>query len=320
MNFEEVYKEFLIYSKNRYKKQGFYNLSHDFNNKVLPYFRDRNIEDITKIDILNWQNKILEFNYRNSYNSRLYFCFNTFMQFCCDYHDLEHNYVKEVGCFRKKIEEKHFDFYNLREYRRFIRHLHSRIYKCYFEFLYFTGVRPSEAMALKLSDRKGFYIRINKNIQRKGNRELDTLKNSSSYRTIKIDLILRFHLWRLKRYYFKIYYDKNFDYFIFGGKRPLAPTTIDRYKFKACKEAHIRPITMHQFRHSHATLLLQRGIMINEVARRLGHSEVSTTLNIYAHTDLLQEKRVFNTLNSMRFNFFYNLSQDFKNFFSILKR
>jgi integrase len=105
--------------------------------------------------------------------------------------------------------------------------------------------------------------------------------------------------------------------FIFGGIKPLSPTTINRRKLEACEKANIRPITLHQFRHSHATLLLQKGIMINEVSRRLGHSKTSTTLDIYSHTDLTQEKRVLNTLNSLRFSCFSTLKYKLK---SLLKR
>lgn len=57
--------------------------------------------------------------------------------------------------------------------------------------------------------------------------------------------------------------------------------------------------------------------MINEVSKRLGHSKTSTTLDVYSHTDLTQEKRVINTLNSLRFNFFTVMKYKFK---SILKR
>ena len=42
--------------------------------------------------------------------------------------------------------------------------------------------------------------------------------------------------------------------------------------------------------------------MINEISRRLGHSDVSITLNTYVHTNKEQEKRVINTLNSLRLN------------------
>lgn len=78
------------------------------------------------------------------------------------------------------------------------------------------------------------------------------------------------------------------------------------------------PITLHQFRHSHATLLLQNGMLINEVSRRLGHSKVSTTLDVYTHTDLLQEKKVQDKLNFLRNNFFDTLHYNFKKLISIL--
>jgi len=41
-------------------------------------------------------------------------------------------------------------------------------------------------------------------------------------------------------------------------------------------------------------------LVINEVSRRLGHSKASTTLDIYSHTDKTQEKRVIDTLFSLR--------------------
>lgn len=111
----------------------------------------------------------------------------------------------------------------------------------------------------------------------------------------------------------------TFDYFVFGGKSPLSPTTINRYKLNASKQSKIRPITLHQFRHSHATLLLNKGVSIHEISKRLGHSKVSTTLDVYTHSNLEQEKRVLKTLNSLRFNFFDCLTYNFKKITFILK-
>jgi len=49
-------------------------------------------------------------------------------------------------------------------------------------------------------------------------------------------------------------------------------------------------------------LLVNEGIPINYVSNRLGHSKISTTLDIYVHYNLEQEKRVLSTLNSLRLN------------------
>ena len=318
MLFEDALEQYLEYARNRHKKQGFITLTSDFN-RILPYFKGKDIYFLTKFDIVNWQNQIYELNFKNGYISKLYIEFSSFMQYCCDYLNLNDNIVKQVGNFKLKYEEKKFDFYNLKEFNLFINAFDNYIYKSFFTFMFYTGVRPGECMALRFSDLEKDYVYIRHNLTTKGGRNLDTPKNVSSIRKIRIDKFLYRNLIKLRKYYTKKYSCSDYDYFIFGGKVPLSPTSINRYKKNACDKVGLRYITLHQFRHSHATLLLNNGILINEVSRRLGHSKVSTTLDVYTHTDLSQEKRVINTLNSMRFNFFITLTNGFKNLISILK-
>lgn len=213
----------------------------------------------------------------------LYSNFKVFIDYCvnCDY--LKENIVSQVGPFRKKIEYKEHHVYNIWQFRWFRFHLDNFVIKQYFNFMYFYGTRPSETMALRFIDLDGFKIHIRHSIHRKGKRELDTPKNQSSVRTIKIGLLTRFRIWFLKRYYIKIYGNYDNNYFIFGGVKPLAPTTIDKYKLNACNKAHICPITQHEFRHSYATRMISKGKPINKVSKSMGHSSISMTLDIYTH-------------------------------------
>lgn len=50
-----------------------------------------------------------------------------------------------------------------------------------------------------------------------------------------------------------------------------------------------RDLTSHVFRHNYASVLLDAGIPLKEVQYLLGHATASTTLNIYAHVDKVND-------------------------------
>lgn len=286
MSFTEAYEEFKIYASKRHKKQGFDTITNDFNLHILPYFNNCKLSDITKKDIINWQDNILSKNFSNNYNNKLYSTFSSFIKFSIDCGYIDINYLSEIGRFKKKIEKSKYDVYSLNEFRHFRCGIDNFVYKQFFNFMFFCGTRPGEAMALRFSDLNGRIISINHTIHRRGNRELDTPKNQSSYRSFKISYLMFVRIKLLRRYYVKKYgYGK--DYFIFGGLKPLSTTTIDRVKHRACIKKNIREITQHQFRHSYATYLIHKGVPIDYVSKTMGHSHNSTTLDIYLH----QEKK-----------------------------
>lgn len=289
VSFLDVYNDFLEYTKKRSKKQSYNTLYTDFNNHILPYFLDKDIKELTKVDIINWQNIILDFNYSNNFNRKLYYTFSKFIEYCVLYSYLKENIVTQVEPFPKKNKLVEHVVYNRLQFWWFRFNLKDYVLKQYFTFIYYYGPRPGETMALKFTDNKGLRLRIIHNLQRKGKRELDTPKNKSSIRGFKISLLCKFRLWNLKRYYKKKYGTFDKDYFIFGGPKPLAPTTIDRYKKAAYEKAKLPPITQHEFRHSYATRKIHKGVAIDKVARSMGHTQVSTTVNVYLH----QEKNTF---------------------------
>ena len=90
------------------------------------------------------------------------------------------------------------------------------------------------------------------------------------------------------------------DWYIFGGKKPLSQTTIGRIKNKYCEIAGVKKIRLHDFRHSHATLLLSKSVPITVIAQRLGHSDIATTLNIYSHLVNTDVEKAINILNDIK--------------------
>ena len=58
-----------------------------------------------------------------------------------------------------------------------------------------------------------------------------------------------------------------------------------------------KQIRIHDFRHSHATLLYNNDVKVKMIQERLGHSDINVTLNTYVHTDKEQEKRLIKKIN-----------------------
>ncbi len=306
MLFEDVFEEFKIYASRRHKKQCFDTLTQNFNNHVLPFFKGKLINSLTIQDIISWQDYIIDKNYKNNTNKNIYCSFKSFLNYCvlCSY--LSTNLLSLVGGFKKKIENKEYHVYNLIDYFKFRKGLKNRVYRYFFDLLFFHGLRSGEAMALKFSDLQGKKLHVGKSIQRRGKRLLDTPKTAKSDRFLSLGIILRLELFILYCYYIKIFGYCD-DYFIFGGKIPLSPTSINRQKHFACTKSNIFEITIHEFRHSYATRMIKKGVSIDKVSKYLGHSSISITLDIYVHN----EKREWRSLSS-KIDLFNTITQNFK--------
>lgn len=283
--FDDVVEDFLEYAKRRHKKQGFETLSRNFKLHILPYFIDRYVNDLKEIDIIEWQNVIYEKNFRNSFNNTLFSTFSSFIKYCMLYHYINENIVLKVGNFKKKNEVKKHSTYNIFQFRWFKLHIKEYVYKQFFNFLFFYGTRPSEAMALKFSDIEGLKVNIYHSIQRRGKRELDTPKNQSSMRTIRVNLLMKYRFYRLKKKYQNEYSNFSDNFFVFGGVTPLSSSTIDRRKHEACLKSRIKEITQHEFRHSYATRMIAKGVPVDYVSRTMGHSKPSMTFDTYCHNE-----------------------------------
>jgi integrase len=61
----------------------------------------------------------------------------------------------------------------------------------------------------------------------------------------------------------------------------------------------LKVIRIHDYRHSHVSVLANNGINIQEIARRLGHSKVDMTWNTYSHLYPREEERAVDVLNNI---------------------
>ena len=90
---------------------------------------------------------------------------------------------------------------------------------------------------------------------------------------------------------------RNPDCFILTGTRKcMEPRTIQKRYSKCLKECQLPYLNFHSLRHSFATLGIQKGVDYRSLSEILGHSSVTTTLNIYAHSDMNRKRRCMEML------------------------
>ncbi|WP_337993312.1 site-specific integrase [Metamycoplasma hyosynoviae] len=144
-----------------------------------------------------------------------------------------------------------------------------------------TGMRFSEALAVTPNDFDFAHqiLSVNKTWDYKDSREFQPTKNKSSVRKIQID-------WMIVSQFSNLVKNLPPDKPIFIDDCTYNSTVNDRLE-KRCKKAKIPIITIHGLRHTHASLLLFAGVSIASVAKRLGHSSMTTTQKVYLH--IIQE-------------------------------
>lgn len=85
-----------------------------------------------------------------------------------------------------------------------------------------------------------------------------------------------------------------------GG--PLYPQNLQRWFSKFLKANGLRHIGLHGLRHTHTAMLASITDDFTQISRRLGHSELSTTMNIYTHLFENQDRKLSADLSKKFFS------------------
>lgn len=145
-----------------------------------------------------------------------------------------------------------------------------------------TGLRFSEALALTPADFDFVHqtLSVSKTWDYKEGTGFLPTKNRSSIRKIQID-------WQLVSQFAGLLKGLPIDKPIFVQNNKVYNSTVNEILTRYCKAVNIPVISVHGLRHTHASLLLFAGVSIASVARRLGHSSMTTTQKTYLH--IIQE-------------------------------
>ena len=174
---------------------------------------------------------------------------------------------------------------------------------------FYTGIRLGELCALRWSDfdqEAGTMSIIRtvsrtKSFQQEENRTallIGIPKSKKSVRKIPLPAFL------LKLAgEFKMYFADENRYVLSGKNTPIDPRSYQKLFKKVLEEAGVKDRKFHAIRHTFATRALELGVDIKTLSEILGHSNVSITLNIYAHSLMEQKKIAIDKLNEMHINY-----------------
>lgn len=271
---------------------------------ILPTFGAMQLENINIIVIQNWVNKLskklVNFSAVVSAHKRI-------LQYAVTMQLIPFNPAREIILPRKqktKNKVKYIPNNDLKIFLDYMDKIAPYQYGDYFDSVLYklllaTGCRFGELSALEWSDIdfKCKTVNINKNYSHIA-KEVSTVKSKAGNRVISID---NKTVLMLKQY-------QNRQRQIFQELGELTPSVVfatptrtymqitnrqhslKRHQ-KACNVSHF---TFHAFRHTHASLLLNAGISYKELQYRLGHANISMTLDIYSHLSKEKEKEAVN--------------------------
>lgn len=305
--FDSASTLFLNYEKNILKFQTFNLLERNFRLHIIPYFKEKKISDIKNNDLLFWYNEINQQKFCAQFKNELRTALVQLYDYLILYYDVSDNLPKKLSKFKnctKKREVVHV--WTIKDCRKFLKVSKNDIeYNCLFDFMLSNGVRIGEALALTFNDLEQKKIKISQSLSKDyvdGKQILQSTKTNRE-RYLYLDFKTKRKIKRLQKYYTKKYNNFNKNFYLFGGKETLKRTTIARKKDFYCKIANVPRIRIHDFRHTHASILYSATKNIKIVQERLGHANSNTTINTYIHIFDKEKKRTTRILNLLRLIF-----------------
>ena len=294
MTFASLMEHYLDDSRTRMKASTMQTKVSKANNYLLPYFGELPITAIDARKVRNWQNSMLKKDLKPSYLKLIHGELSAVFNYGIRYYGLTENPAKIAGAIGS-LNMKATNFWTLDEFNRALEQVIDIESKMLFTLLFWTGMRFGEALALTLNDFDfaNKTVRINKTKNRiSGDDSITAPKTEKSNRTIALsDEVIE----QVQRYV-ETFYDYNPKDLLFGYGR----TTFTNRLKEAARIAEVKVVSIHSLRHAHASLLIEMGFSPLLISERLGHDNVTTTMNIYSHLYPNKQQDIADGLNNLK--------------------
>lgn len=297
MTFDALIDIYLDDLRHRAKESTVISQEYIINNHLKPFFGKLPINKITAATIRKWKSTFDT----EKYAPGTLYCINrilsTILTFAVKFYHLPSNPTIAAGKMgSNKSKEMHF--LTLDEFGRLRAALladQEYVYAAAYSFLFLTGCRVGEMLALTKGDFnfEDNTVAINKTYIRIKSKDVITApKTEKSNRVITMPSslaeIIKEYLNGLGQISAK---QRIFDCI----SNASLWTTLRRY----AEKENLPSVRVHDLRHSHASLLIEQGVSVIDIANRLGHAKPTTTINIYSHAYPNKQKEIADNLQKV---------------------
>lgn len=268
----ELYFEDL---ENRLKKTTIAKKHYLSDSKVLPFFKNLEVNQITAAHIRKWQNELIgsKDGYSATYLKSISYQQYLIMQLSIIVYQSIHAVQPEV--WGKNADE--MQIWTVEQFKTAMQYCKVEEHKLAFEIMFYAGLRVGEVLALTPADiLPTKAISITKSVTRLHKEDIvSTPKTPKSIRVVPIPPFLYD---KIQAYISTIYEPDNETRLFMYAKGKL-----NKILKRCTEEAELPKIRVHDLRHSHVSLLIEMGYNVLLISQRLGHEKVDTTMNTYVH-------------------------------------
>ena len=298
--FDELFEKYMNYCKNierlayntNQKKEKLYN----------SFFKDKISKNINKTNELFWSSFIDDLNTTVKQKNEVIKCIKAFFNWCKDQNYIIDNPMDKVN--RYKVSKSEMKYWTPDELKTFLECVRSDLNssnksikakafltKTLVEITFTLGDRVGETRALTFGSidvtKETLSILHSINYDRTSDDFVSNTKTYESERTIDISqkLINSINDYRLfleKELRYNIT-DDTLIFFNHQTKKPYSDVTLRKHFYYYCNKANVTKIRMYDLRHTYVANMMAEGKEAYLFSKRIGHKNISTTIDIYGH-------------------------------------
>jgi integrase len=192
-----------------------------------------------------------------------------------------------------KAKRHEFDTWTESEVVQFLKAAQASPHFAMFNLALATGLRRSELLGLVWGDVDllGAQLHVNRSLHslKGGKTVIRECKTDKARRAVALgpsaSLMLKAHKDKQAAIFKELKAPFGDDTLVFcqPGGAPWRSNSISQIWAKIARRAGVRPIRLHDARHTHASLMLKQGVSPKVIQERLGHSTITLTLDTYSH-------------------------------------